>query len=86
MQQSHEYLQWTSAISLGIITRNCSGSEWRLKMEISNCLLQVQSKLLFSIFVGSIFKILKLNQGIDSISRALTFLDRKILLWYLIMP
>lgn len=43
-QDGHEYLQWTSAIALGIVARCFPATEWRLKSDITRCLLQCLHK------------------------------------------
>lgn len=44
VQNGHEYLQWTSAVALGVVGRYCNAAEWRLKSDISKCLIECLSK------------------------------------------
>eukprot|EP00250_Pteridium_aquilinum_P007071 c16865_g1_i1 orf=198-5741(-) len=39
-QNNHEYLQWTSAVALGYAAQYCKIADWRLKLEVSTCLLE----------------------------------------------
>lgn len=40
-QTHHEYLQWTSAVALGYVAQHCNTADWRLKLDVSTCLLEV---------------------------------------------
>ncbi|MCO5566913.1 hypothetical protein L7F22_020597 [Adiantum nelumboides] len=43
-QNSHEYLQWTSAAALGHVARYCNKSDWRFKMDVLSSLMECLSQ------------------------------------------
>ncbi|KAH7423086.1 hypothetical protein KP509_12G038700 [Ceratopteris richardii] len=43
-QESHEYLQWTSAAALGYVAQYSNTADWRFKLEVSVTLLECLSR------------------------------------------